>query len=208
MTDSWQAQANDLYERATFDGDPRALAEGEALLDAVEADLALARGRLLHAKFLADRREDPEELAAFDRAAELYEGHGNRDGEAQARFWIGLCHRVVRGDNDAAHPHLERAYELAEDSLTRSYAARHLGFHALAGGAADRAKEYFEESLDRRRELGHGPATAAALLPLAQLAAEAGHRDQAQALLAEAEQLTGARNVRRWIAATRAEIDG
>ena len=207
MTETWQARANDLYERATFAADPQALAEGEALLDAVEADLALARGRLRHAKFLADRQEDPAELAAFERAVELYAKIDNPTGEAEARFWLGLVHQVVRGDTDTAAPQFERA--LAGDALTRSYAARHLGFHAQAKGDPALAEQHFEESLRLRRELGHGPATAAALLPLAALAAEAGRTDDANAMLAEAERLAEhAPGVRNWIAATRADIDG
>ncbi|TDP96077.1 tetratricopeptide repeat protein [Labedaea rhizosphaerae] len=207
MVDAWQARANELYERATFAADPRALAEGEALLDSIEADLALARGRLLHAKFLADRQEDPAELANFERAVALYVKLDDPTGEAEARFWLGLVHQVVRGDTDTAAPHFERA--LAGDPLVRSYAARHLGFHAQAKGDTGQAERHFEESLRLRRELGHGPATAAALLPLATLAAEAGRADEATAMLAEAERLAErAPGVQSWIAATRADLDG
>jgi hypothetical protein len=39
-----------LYERAVFEGDAAALAEAGRDLDGVEADLALARGRLLHVR--------------------------------------------------------------------------------------------------------------------------------------------------------------
>jgi len=41
-----------LYESAVFGGNAEALSTGDRELDAVEADLALARGRLLHARFL------------------------------------------------------------------------------------------------------------------------------------------------------------
>ena len=43
------------YEQAVFSGDHTGLAEAERSLDAVEADVALAPERLLHARFLRDR---------------------------------------------------------------------------------------------------------------------------------------------------------
>src|ERR1022692_4477337 len=61
-----------LYERALFDGDGSALSVAERELDSVEADLALARGRLIHGRFIEERndseqaREDPRELALFE----------------------------------------------------------------------------------------------------------------------------------------------
>jgi hypothetical protein len=45
-------QTRRLYERAVFGGDASGLAEAERYVSAVEADLALARGRILHARFL------------------------------------------------------------------------------------------------------------------------------------------------------------
>jgi len=45
-------QTQRLYERAVFGGDAGALAEAERHLSAVEADLAVARGRVIHARFL------------------------------------------------------------------------------------------------------------------------------------------------------------
>jgi hypothetical protein len=44
-----------LYERALFGSDAGALAEAERELDGVEADLALARGRVIHGRFLQQR---------------------------------------------------------------------------------------------------------------------------------------------------------
>ena len=69
-----------LYEQALFESDAGALTAAERELDGVEADLALARGRVIHGRFLEQRaedpeqaREDPRELALFERAAELHE---------------------------------------------------------------------------------------------------------------------------------------
>ena len=45
--------ARTRYEQAVFGGDPAGLVEAERALDGLEADLALARGRLLHAALLA-----------------------------------------------------------------------------------------------------------------------------------------------------------
>ena len=64
-----------LYEKAIFTGDAGALTEADRGLDAVEADLALARGRLIHGRFLAQRDSDPDHAepdpqeAAVDQAA-------------------------------------------------------------------------------------------------------------------------------------------
>lgn len=52
-----------LYQRAVFGGDASALATADRELDGVEADLALARGRIIHTRFLQQRDEDPERLA-------------------------------------------------------------------------------------------------------------------------------------------------
>jgi hypothetical protein len=60
MTDPRLEAADLAYQRAVFAGDSGAIASAEAGLDAVEADLALARGRLLHARHLDDEGDaDP-----------------------------------------------------------------------------------------------------------------------------------------------------
>src|SRR5437762_145034 len=98
------ARARTLYEQAVFGGDSAAAARAERDLDGVEADLALARGRILHARFLDTRQEDPRELALFERAADLYRHLADGRGEAEALFWIGTVHQVVRGDSASARP--------------------------------------------------------------------------------------------------------
>jgi hypothetical protein len=87
-----------LYERAIFGGDASALAVAERELNGVEADLALARGRVIHARFLEQRNEgteqlneDPNELALFERAAELYQLFGDTRGEGESLFWRNRC---------------------------------------------------------------------------------------------------------------------
>lgn len=127
----------------------------------MEADLAPARGRLIHACFLAARgSEDGRELACFRRAAELYRLVGDERGEGEALFWTGIVHQVVRDDDEAAVPLFEQSYELAlrvGDRLTMSYALRHLGISAHAAGRLDLARERLEESVRLRREIGFLP---------------------------------------------------
>lgn len=78
------SRAGLLYERAVFTGEAGPLAEAGRELDAAEADLAVARGRLMHARFLLRRdqdpaaaEEDPGELPLFERAARLYQALGD-----------------------------------------------------------------------------------------------------------------------------------
>jgi tetratricopeptide (TPR) repeat protein len=205
-------RARQLYEQAVFGGDPAALPIADRELDGVEADLALARGRIVHARFLEERREDPHELALFERAAELYRKLGDVRGEAESLFWVGTFHQVVRGDSDDAVPSLERSYELAAeagDKLTLSYAVRHLGFADLVKGRTEAARQRLEESVRLRREIGFRPGVAAGLIALAHLAAEEGRREDALALVEEAGAIaedSGARGILRWVEEARAEL--
>lgn len=197
-----------LYERAVFGGDPRALTEAEELLDTVEADLALARGRIIHARFLEQRTpdgsatltvegEDTDELASFERAAHLYQTLGDVRGEGEALFWVATFHQVVRRDNETAVPVLERSRVLAAqagDKLTMSYVLRHLGIAEHAAGRLDVARERLEESVRLRREIGFLPGVAANLVGLAYIAAGEGRGDDAFALIEEAGAVAEAAN--------------
>jgi len=199
--------ARRLYERAVFEGDDAALAEADRGLDGMDADLALARGRLVHTRFLRQRdadpgqaREDPDELALFDRAARLYQALGDVRGEGEALFWLGCFHQVVRRDNGTAVPLLDRSLELATqtgDKVTMSEALRHLGIAAHAAGRLDEAGARLEESTRLRRELGQQAGVAANLIGLGYIAAGQGRRDDALAILAEAAGLATASGARR-----------
>jgi tetratricopeptide (TPR) repeat protein len=205
-------RARVLYDQAVFGGDVDALTAAERDLDAVEADLALARGRLAHARFLAGAREDPQELALFERAAGLYRALNDMRGEGEALFWAGLMHQVVREEHDAAVPVLERSYELAAvagDKLTMSYALRHLGIAEHLAGRLGPARERLEESVRLRREVGFLPGVAANLIGLAHIAAAEGHHQEALELLAEAGSIAeaaGAKGVTRWVEGAREEL--
>jgi hypothetical protein len=201
-----------LYERAVFGGDATAVPVAERELDEVEADLYLARGRILHARFLERNEEDPRELPLFERAAELYGQLGDARGEAEALFWVGAFHQVVRRDEVAAAPALERSYELATaagDKLTLSYAARHLGFADLAAGRTEAARWRLEESVRLRHDIGFMPGVAAGLLAIAELTAQEGNRSEALALLDQAASVaaeSGAQGTLRWIELARASL--
>ncbi|MFC4148216.1 tetratricopeptide repeat protein [Micromonospora mangrovi] len=211
MTDRIE-RARELYESAVFGGDSAALSAADRTLDAVEADLLLARGRVLHARFLADRVEDPRELAFFERAAELYRTLDDPRGEGEALFWVGCLHQVIRGDDDAAAPAFARAHELATraaDRMTLSYVLRHLAFLDQAGGRLDEARRRMEESTALRREIGFLPGVAANLVALGYLAAGDGDGDRALALLDEAAVLAekvGADGILTWVAEARANL--
>jgi tetratricopeptide (TPR) repeat protein len=196
-----------LYERAVYGGDVSALATADRELDAVEADLSLARGRVIHTRFLAQLdeelerlTEDPRELALFERATELYRELGDVRGEAESLFWVGCFHQVVRQDDDTAVPVLEQSYELGSqvgDKRTMSDALRHLGIAEHRAGRLDAARQRLEESVRLRREIGLLPGVAANLVGLAYIAAGDGHHDEALALLKEAGAIAEASDAHR-----------
>ncbi|WP_067172007.1 tetratricopeptide repeat protein [Microtetraspora niveoalba] len=205
-------QARLLYERAVFGGDTGAVAAAERELDAVEADLVLARGRIAHARFLDSGHEDPHELSLFERAAELRRRLGDVRGEAEALFWIGCFHQVVRNDDAAAVPVLEQSHGKAVhagDVLTASYALRHLGIADQRAGRPESARERLEESTRLRREVGFLPGVAANLVGLAYVTAGEGRRDEALKLLDEAGSIAetaGAHGILRHVQEARARL--
>jgi tetratricopeptide (TPR) repeat protein len=204
----WAEIAELRYNQAVFDGDADAIGIGQAELDGVEADLALARGRLLHARFLEQREGggDARQGELLERAVELYRSLGDGRGEGEAAFWLGTYHQVVREAYDEAVPFFELSYQLASaagDKLTLSYATRHLGYAAEAAGRTDEARRRFEESVRLREEIGFQPGVAAAKLALSEFLSDSGDREGALAQREEARavaQASGAHGVLRWIA--------
>jgi tetratricopeptide (TPR) repeat protein len=216
-TDDRIEQARELYERAVYGGDSSALIDAEQGLDAVEADAALARGKILHARFQsADAAslssEDPAELPLFERALDLYRALGDTRGEAEALFWIGCLHQFIRRDNETAVPYLERSCRLAAqtgDKPTWSEALRHLGIAAHAAGRLDEARERLEESSRLRWEVGALPGVASNMIGLAYIAAAQDRRADALATLDEAHTIArahGAHAIMRHIEQARTNI--
>jgi len=208
-----------LYKRALFEGDAGALTAAERELDGVEADLAMARGRVIHGWFLHHRaddskqaREDPRELELFEQAAQLYRARGDVRGEGEALFWVGCCHQVVRRDDEVAVPVLRRSLELATqagDAVTMSEALRHLGIAEHFAGRLETARAHLEESTRLRREMGAMPGVAANLVGLTYVAIGQGRRDDALALIEEARAIAeanGAHGLFRQIEEARAEL--
>lgn len=189
-------RAKERTELATFGGDDSQLAGAERDLDAVEADVALGRGRILHARFLQRRfagepglAGDPRELELFEEALRLFVRAGDGRGQGEALFLIGCFHQVVLGDGDTAVPFFERsvlASAAAGDQVTVSYSQRHLGFAELEAGRLDAALDWFERSTQLRREAGFLPGVAANLFAMAEVAVAQGKRDEALRLLDEA----------------------
>jgi tetratricopeptide (TPR) repeat protein len=200
-------QARLLYEQAVFTGETAPPAEADRQLDAAEADLAVARGRILHTRFLLRRDEapaaaeaDPGELPLFERAAQLYRELGDVGGESEALFWVGCFHQVARRDNATALPVLERSLELASqagDKTVMAEVLRHLGIEAHAAGRTDAARQRLEESTRLRREIGQLPGAAANLVGLAYIAAAQDRHDDALALLDEAAAIAVASHAHR-----------
>ncbi|MEV7989305.1 tetratricopeptide repeat protein [Micromonospora sp. NPDC085948] len=208
-----------LYDQAVLGGDASALTDADRDLDGVEADTALARGRILHARFLIARAssgspavEDPAELPLFERAIELYEALGDVRGQAETSFWIGCLHQVIRGDNETAVPHLERSREMAAqvgDKTTQAEALRHLGIAAHAASRLDEARERLEESSRLRREQGALGSVAANMVGLAYVAAAQDRHEDALATLDRADALAqahGAHAIVRQIEHARTQI--
>lgn len=192
QTEDPLARADLLNEWALFAGNEEARRRAGDELARAEVLLALGRGRMVHAEFLTARKEDPRELELFERALELARSLGDRGLEAQALFWVGLVHQVVRGDSPASLRFFQDSYDVAQelgDTLTMSYAARHLGFADLEAGRDEDAWKRFEESVALRRADGFLPGVAAGLLTLGEVAAESGRPEEARTLLLEARTL-------------------
>jgi tetratricopeptide (TPR) repeat protein len=214
-------QSRTLYERAIFEGDRAPLTEASRLLSGVEAGLALARGRIMHGEFLIRRSEDPDqaientgELPSFERAAALYAELGDQRGEADALFWIGCCHQVVRRDNDTAVPLFERALSLATeagDQAVMAEALRHLGIAEHAAGRLDQARVRLEESTELRRQAGHTTGVATNLIGLAYIATAQDRPGDAVNYLNEAAALASEGNaqlVQQQVDEARADVTG
>lgn len=178
-------------EQALFAGSATARADATRELDRVESRLEAARGRVLHAKFLAERgAEDPRELVHFEAALTAADRADDPLLRGWARFWIGIVHQVIRDDDATALPHFEAAYSAGREAgsnLLASYAVRHLAFAWSNAGRHDDAWRGFEESVALRRAERFWPGVAAGLLTLAEVAHERGRTREAMRYLRESK---------------------
>jgi hypothetical protein len=183
-------RARQVATDAVFTGSLDDLPDAERAVESIEADVALVRGRLLHARYLVERAEDPDELRLFERATATYRRLGDMRGEAEGLFWCAIVHQVIRADHATATPMLNRAREQASgDAMLLSYVLRHLGIAAHVAGEWDEARGLLEESTRLRRELDMPAGVAANLVGLAYVAQAQGRPDDAGALLDEARAL-------------------
>ena len=203
LVDDPLVRADLLNEQALFAGDAEARAAAGRELDRAEALVALGRGRILHAEFLATRERNANELALFERALASAVAVGDPLLEGWARLWIGLFHQVVDNDGGTARPFFEAAYAAGEahgDRVLMSYATRHLAWEDEAAGDLERSWARWEASVELRRVEGFMPGVAAGLLTLGEVAAERGRPDDARRLLAEARELAERSNARAFLA--------
>ena len=159
--------------------------------------MALARGRILHARFL-ERRFAGElrpgcvilgSLSCSKRRCGCSSELGDGRGQGEALFLIGCFHQVVMDDGETAVPFFDRSVAASAavgDQMTVSYSQRHLGFAELEAGRLDAALDWFERSTLLRREAGFLPGVAANLVAMAEVAVAKGERDEALRLLDEA----------------------
>ncbi|GAA3452652.1 tetratricopeptide repeat protein [Dactylosporangium matsuzakiense] len=209
-------RARAVYARAVYGGDVGELDAAARGLDGVEADTALARGLMLHARFQGGdvEEEDPAELALFERALGLYQALHDERGQAEALFWIGCVHQFIRRDDATAVPYLQRAEHLAArsgDRAVRAEALRHLGISAHMAGRFDEARERLEESSRLRRESGNLAGVASNMVGLAYIAAAQERHAEAAAILDEADGLAaahGAHAVARHLGEARTALSG
>jgi tetratricopeptide (TPR) repeat protein len=184
-------RADILNEQALFAGSAEARAAATRELDRVESRLEAERGRVLHAKFLAERgEEDPRELAHFEAALAAADLSDDSKLRGWARFWIGIVHQVVRGDDATALPHFEAAYAAGRATGSRllaSYAVRHLAFAWDNAGRHDDAWRGFLESVELRRAERFWPGVGAGLLTLAEVSHERGRQREARRFLRQAK---------------------
>lgn len=117
-------------ERAIFVGDVGVLATAERELNAVEADLAVARGRVMQARSHEQQNENPDELALFQRATELYQMLGDVRGEGESLFGLAPTTRCPGATTTPRFLFLNGRMSLRCRSATNSRCRTHFGIWA------------------------------------------------------------------------------
>ncbi|MEQ4723870.1 hypothetical protein [Nonomuraea sp. B19D2] len=146
-------RAKALYERAVFGGDVGGLEVADRELNGLEADLALARGRVAHARFLDGQGEDAEEMALFERAVlershELATRAGDKLTLSYVLRHLGIAEHVA-GRLQAARERLEESVRLRREiGFPAGVAANLVGlaYIAVAEGRRDDAVAVLDEA--------------------------------------------------------------
>jgi tetratricopeptide (TPR) repeat protein len=187
-----------LHDRSSYHRrDPEAVAEALASAQAaarkagdpkIDADLAQYVGQIHYSDAFSNGDwQTPRGL--FVRALEGRKRAGDRWGEAESLFYLGLTYEQA-GRKAEASKRYEASLAISEklgDAALQSFAHRHIGGLLEEQGRLDAAYEHIERSVALRRE-----AHFLALLPFALiqqadfLAQHGGEREKAIALLDEA----------------------
>lgn len=161
------------------------------------ADARDLLGLALYARDIRKTAHD-EARALFEQALAARRSHGDRRGEAETLFHLGL---VSENRNDPSPEDLRRARARHEEALSvaraggfeieASYALRHLAGHKQDAGDLDGAVAGFEESLRLRERSGYRIYVPPALLALGDAWKQRGDLAKARSLferaLADAE---------------------
>jgi ribosomal protein S18 acetylase RimI-like enzyme len=181
-------QATSAWQRAVFAGETDGLGAAERGVAALAARTALARAKLVNARSQGGSGDADQQLALLRHAADTFHEIGDGYGEAEALCWSGIVHQVLLRDDAEATPLFQRALRDG-DTMTRSFAARHLAIAEQQAGRLDSARALLEESTRLRRDIGFIAGVAANLVGLISIAAADGRHADARAMILEARRL-------------------
>ena len=193
-----------LHDLALFGGEPTALENAEGVLDegmtlsatagpsTVAEALDLRGMQTYYRSILTGPKRAQLARADLESSLEIRVTIGAVGEISQSLFHVGLVRQVLEGDNIGAVPYFERALrmaEAAEDSITQSYALRHLGYAHLESNRVDDAEREFTGSLSLRRVAGFLPGVAAAMLAIVDLRVRQGRVAEARTLAEQARSM-------------------
>lgn len=190
------------YHRLGAEEARRAIDEARAAAEASGDPVAMGDAALANARWHYWRKlvGGAGDWATVDAA--LDESLRTRE-QSEAWFYRGLV-RQMQEDYAPAREAFERALDLAQDPLTRSFAHRHLGYMLQVGGDVEAARRHYTRSLDLRRESGAHALVPFALNLLADFELET-TKDRARARELLRESARTARCAKSWRAVNAAE---
>ena len=165
-----------------------------AIAVAVTLDDRLPEARLRNAAGIIEwtRGRHAEALRHFERGLELYQAFGDCAGTGLMMNSIGVTLSAL-GRSDAARVQLEGAllhHRGTGQPQLEAHALAALGDLSWEATDADAASEWYQRSLDKRRSLEDVRGEGWMLHRLARIRALRGERDQADAMLARAAELS------------------